>query len=116
MITTKSEEKICNVFEARGPHGRGYFYITNSGVYFESLKSGQVLDLPFNIIGRYGVSKNHKFRIDWMQGTTKFYYEITIKSVKQIFAAYQKANKEYAESASELTALKITYTNNLKKI
>lgn len=94
----QSDEKIKNSFEIiASPHGRGQFYITNMGVYFDSLTYGRVLNLGFDVIVRYDV-QGHKFRIDWTDNNTKLYYVMTAPSSKQIFSAYQSANEEYAQS------------------
>lgn len=98
MIVPKPNETIKGVFEAEGPHGYGRLYITNIGVYFESCKYGKIVDLPYDVIGRYCITNDQKFRIDWRDNAVKRYYDMSVKSPMEVFSAYEKANKEYAES------------------
>jgi hypothetical protein len=107
MIEPKRGEKIIKVFEIKkSHHGKGLFYITNLGVYFETYKNGLVLNLSFEALKAYNNTKA-AFRIEWEQNDQRYHYEFCVSgSAKEVFIAYSDANREFSESSSEVDALK----------
>lgn len=93
-------DDIIDAFEVEGPHGMRYFYITHCGIRLVS-KYGCVLSFLFDDVVRYG-AKHNQFRIDWIRNDAKMYHEIKAEMAQKISDAYQKRNKEYAESISEI--------------
>lgn len=99
MITTTSNENIEYVFVIKkSPNGKGCLYITNLRICFESETHGIIFSFPFDVISRYDSPKHDKFRIDWVQGDSKLYYEMYVKSGTEVFNCYKMANQKFAES------------------
>lgn len=88
-------------------HGKGILYITSLGVAYESQKYGHVLDISYEWMQSYSAPKKDKFHIVWdvPQGH-RFMYVFGVSSAKEVAGVYVTANKEYANSVSEIDALK----------
>lgn len=108
MIHLHHKEKISNIFEIKNRiHGKGIFYITNYGVYFESRKHGMIIMISFEQMKTYNVVKKNIFQIVWeTESNDRFIYEISSNSVKEIMIAYQDSNNKYAKSMTEIQAFK----------
>lgn len=108
MIQLHNGEKIAKAFEVKkSVHGKGVFYITNYGVYFESQKHGMVIKVGFEWLKSYNAVKKDTFQIVWStQNSERFSYEIKIDSAEEVMTVYKDANKEYAKSMTEIQALK----------
>ena len=108
MIHLHGDEKIAKAFEVRkSSHGSGVFYITNFGVYFESRVYGLVVEAGFESLRSYCAARKGVFQIVWSaQGGERFRYEIRVDSAEEVAAAYRDANKEHAESMTEIQALR----------
>lgn len=100
-VSTSPDKATAKTFEILGSrHGRGHIHITDLGVRIESQRYGKIVSIGMEQIARYSAAKN-KFRIDWTEGGKKLYYEVAVNSGKELLAAYQKANAEFANSPSE---------------
>lgn len=108
MIQLATNEKIVNAFEVRASdHGPGLLYITSRDVAFESPKYGVVLDVSFEWLRSYAAPKNDRFELVWdTPAGERFRYVFKLGSSAHVFDAYGEANKEYAESASEIEAIR----------
>lgn len=102
MFIITPNENIEYVFEIKkSPNGKGCLYITNLRICFESETHGVIFSFPFDVISRYDHPTHNKFRIDWMQGDSKLYYEMHVKSAKEVFNCYKTTNQKFAESILE---------------
>jgi hypothetical protein len=112
MIQLNNGEKIVKTFEVKkSTHGKGVFYITNYGIYFESQKHGMVIEVSFEWLRSYNVMKKNTFQIVWnTQTNERFSYEVKVDSAEEVRTVYRNANKEYAESMTEIQALKSKHT------
>jgi hypothetical protein len=110
MMQLHNDERIVKAFEVKKSiHGKGALYITNHGVYFESQKHGMVIEVGFEWLRSYNVTKKNIFQIVWnTQNNERFRYEVNINSI-EVMIAYRDANKEYAESMTEIQALSSKY-------
>ncbi len=108
MIRLHVDERIIKAFEVKkSAHGSGVFYITNFGVCFESRKYGMVIEAGFEMLRSYNAIKKDAFQIVWStQSSERFRYEIRVDSADKVMASYKAANKEYAESMTEIQALR----------
>lgn len=108
MIQLHNDEKIIKAFEVKkSVHGSGVFYITGFGVYFESRKYGIVVEVGFELLKTYNVIKKDIFQIVWCtQNNERFRYEIKVDSADEVMIVYKDANEKYAESMTEIQALK----------
>ena len=110
MIQLHNDEKIVKAFEVKKSiHGKGVLYITNHGVYFESQKYGMIIEVGFEWLRSYNIIKKNVFQIVWStQNNERFRYEVNVNSI-EVMTAYSDANKEYAESVTEIQALKLKH-------
>lgn len=110
-IQSHNDEKIIKAFEVKKSiHGKGIFYITNYGIYFESQKHGIIIKIDFEWLKSYNTIKKNTFQIVWdTQNNNRFKYEMKVKSAEEIMLAYRDANNEYAESITEIQVLKTKY-------
>lgn len=108
MIQLQNGEKIAKAFEVKkSVHGKGVFYITNYGVYFESQKHGMVVEVGFEWLKSYNAVKKDTFQIVWStQDKDRFSYEVKVDSAEEVMTVYKDANKEYAETMTEIQAFK----------
>jgi hypothetical protein len=107
MIPLEPSEKIRKAFEVKSsPHGKGILYITTLGIAFESQKYGLVLDVSFEWIQSY-TAKNNKLQLVWdtPQGKRSSYL-LDVVSAKEVCYIYSSANQDYANSVTEIDALK----------
>lgn len=107
MIQLHNGEKIVKAFEVKkSVHGKGVLYITNYGVYFESQKYGMVIEVGFEWIRSYNAVMKNTFQIVWStQNNERFRYEVKVNSA-EVITVYRDVNKKYAESMTEIQALK----------
>ena len=105
MIPLEPHEKIVKAFEVKASnHGRGTLYVTSYGIAFESQKYGVVVDVSFEWLRSYAAKKDG-FQLVWdMPKGQRFMYVLKVDS-KAAANAYSVANKEYADSVSEVEAL-----------
>lgn len=83
------------------------FYITNYGVYFESQNHGTVIKVGFEWLKSYNAVKRDTFQIVWnTQENDRFRYEVKVDSAEEIMTTYRNVNEKYAESMTEIQALK----------
>lgn len=116
MIPLEPKEKVRKAFEVKSSaHGRGILYITTFGIAFESQKYGLVVDVSFEWIQSYATPKNNRFHLVWdtPQGR-RLSYVFGIDSAREASNVYFAANKDYANSVSELDALRIILRKNQK--
>lgn len=108
MIQLHNDEKIVKAFEVKkSAHGSGVFYITDFGVYFESRRRGIVVEVGFELLRSYSAVKKDIFQIVWsMQNNERFRYEMKVDFADEIATVYKDANKKYAESMTEIQALR----------
>lgn len=111
MIPLEHDEKIVKAFEVKSSnHGKGIFYITSFGVFFESQKYGPVLDVSFEWLRSHHAPKKDKFKLVWdTPDGQRLGYVLKIISGEQAVNAYAAANQEYANSLSEVESLKAKF-------
>ena len=112
MMQMHADEKIIKAFEVKkSTHGGGVFYITNLGVYFESLRYGMVVETGFELLRSYNAVKKNVFQIVWSaQNNERFSYEIKVGSAEEVMTVCKDANTEYARSMTEIQVLKSEHT------
>ncbi len=110
-IQLHNDKKIAKSFEVKKSiHGKGVFYITNYGVYFESQKHGIVIEVNFERLKSYNAVKKDTFQIVWnTQNDDRFKYEVKVDSAEEIMTAYRNVNDRYAESMTEIQVLKLKH-------
>ena len=108
MIQLSTNEKIARAFEVKASsHGRGILYITSFGIAFESLKYGLVLDVSFEWLRSYAATKNDRFELVWdTPRGERFRYAFKLECGGHAADTYSIANKQYANSVSEIESLK----------
>lgn len=99
-------ETIKPQFDVNSKYGRGTFFITDSGVRFESQKYSTVFSVPFSQIRGVQVIRpvigKKKFRIDWEIDKRKYFFVFyDIPNPQQIHDEYLKANREWASIQPE---------------
>jgi hypothetical protein len=114
MIPIEPNEKVCKAFEVKSSaHGRGILYITTFGVAFESQKYGVVIDVSFEWLQSYSSPKHNRFHLVWdTPQDRRFSYVFEIDSAREASNVYSAANNDYANSVSELDALRARLGRN----
>ena len=117
MIPLGHDEKIVKAFEVKSSnHGKGIFYITTCGVFFESQKYGPVLDVSFEWLRSHNAPTKDKFKLVWdTPAGQRLGYVLKIIPSEQAVNAYAVANQEYANSLSEIESLKAKFCASARK-